>query len=535
MRIGLDFDNTLIKYDHVFAEEAKRVKLIPKQWKGTKKQLRDTLRSIKDGEHMWQKLQGKVYGPEISKAELFPGVAQFLIRCKQRREEIFIVSHKTEYAHFDPTETPLREVALNWMEMTGFFNKKLYGLKKNCVYFEKTREEKLSRISSLDLDIFIDDLEEIFANIDFPNIKKILFTEDFKEGSNAIVFNNWTSISNKILGPITLEDSKELAQTILHENVKKVKKIKGRGNSRIYKIFTTSSKVYILKNYPDLIIDKRKRLKTEVQSCNLLEHLNLTPKVVSYDIDLNIALFESVEGKDLKIIKKEHIGQALNLVKKIKGLENSVFEKPASEACTSLDQLFSQIELRLQKLKRIEEINLQKFINKSFSPLYRDVKEWSTMNWPYRNLKDTLPKTKQTLSFSDFGFHNSILRNDGSLCFLDLEYFGWDDPVKLIADFIWHPAMTLSKYHKKIWLKESFKIFDEDKLLRERFHASWPLYGLRWAMIILNLFNKDEWAKKIHVDENNQFNRKKKMFDQIKKAYAVCNHIKFHQMECPYE
>ena len=124
MRIGLDFDNTLIKYDHVFAEEAKRVKLIPKQWKGTKKQLRDTLRSIKDGEHMWQKLQGKVYGPEISKAELFPGVAQFLIRCKQRREEIFIVSHKTEYAHFDPTETPLREVALNWMEMTGFFNKK---------------------------------------------------------------------------------------------------------------------------------------------------------------------------------------------------------------------------------------------------------------------------------------------------------------------------------------------------------------------------------------------------------------------------
>ena len=43
MRIGLDFDNTLAQYDHVFAVEAKRGKLIPAQWEGTKKQLRDIL------------------------------------------------------------------------------------------------------------------------------------------------------------------------------------------------------------------------------------------------------------------------------------------------------------------------------------------------------------------------------------------------------------------------------------------------------------------------------------------------------------
>ena len=46
MRIGLDFDNTLAQYDHVFAVEAKRGKLIPAQWEGTKKQLRNILCNI---------------------------------------------------------------------------------------------------------------------------------------------------------------------------------------------------------------------------------------------------------------------------------------------------------------------------------------------------------------------------------------------------------------------------------------------------------------------------------------------------------
>ena len=100
MRIGLDFDNTLARYDHVFAAEARYENLVPAKWHGNKKQLRDTLRSAQDGELLWQKLQGRVYGPNMLQAKLFPGVAQFLVRCKYRGDEVFIVSHKTEYGHY---------------------------------------------------------------------------------------------------------------------------------------------------------------------------------------------------------------------------------------------------------------------------------------------------------------------------------------------------------------------------------------------------------------------------------------------------
>ena len=534
MRIGLDFDNTLARYDHVFAAEAKQEKFVSSEWKGTKKQLRDTLRSLQDGDLMWQKLQGRIYGPMMSEAKLFPGVFQFMLRCKHRGYDVFIVSHKSEYGHFDPTETPLRQAALEWMTQNGFFKKTKCGLSEERVFFEKTRREKVSRISSLDLDVFVDDLKEVYAENDFPKIEKILFTTDIDEEQDVISCNNWSAIANEVLGPITDEDCRELAQTMLNEKISKVQKIQGRGNSRIYQIKTEKNHVHALKYYPDLLLDPRNRLQTEVQACHLLEEYHLTPKVVAFDKDLNIAIFEWIDGESLQNVEEVHIDQALGFIEKLQKLNVSDFSQAASEACTSADQLFSQIENRLQQLEIVGNEQLKQFLNTIFKPLYLDVKNWSTQKWPANNLREILPKTKQTLSPSDFGFHNSILRSDGALCFLDLEYFGWDDPVKLIADFIWHPAMTLSDDHKKRWLENSFIIFKNTEEIQQRFHAAWPLYGMRWAMILLNEFRKDGWEKKLHVDENVEKFREKKLSEQIDKAVAKCDLIKSNQMECPY-
>jgi len=35
------------------------------------------------------------------------------------------------------------------------------------------------------------------------------------------------------------------------------------------------------------------------------------------------------------------------------------------------------------------------------------------------------------------------------IIFLDFEYFGWDDPAKMIVDFLLHPAMNLSRRRRK--------------------------------------------------------------------------------------
>ena len=40
MRIGIDLDNTIVNYDHVFKSIAYKNKLINKNWSGTKSQLK---------------------------------------------------------------------------------------------------------------------------------------------------------------------------------------------------------------------------------------------------------------------------------------------------------------------------------------------------------------------------------------------------------------------------------------------------------------------------------------------------------------
>jgi len=273
---------------------------------------------------------------------------------------------------------------------------------------------------------------------------------------------------------------------------------------------------------------------TEVHALKMVEHLQRTPKVVAFDKEQNIALYEWIEGAHLTHIRKEHISQALGFIENIQSLENRDSYPLASEACLSADHIFSQINHRFQQLSLVKNQVLQNFLNTTFKPLWDEVHNWSEQHWPKRNLVNDLPKTMQVFSPSDFGFHNALLKNDGEICFLDFEYFGRDDPVKLMADFIWHPGMNLNFSHKAKWLKETFRVFGKDPDLYSRFHAAWPLYGLRWSLILLNEFREDGWNKRVYANTDLESNHEKRLDEQLVKAASVCEQIQITNMKCPY-
>ena len=527
MRIGLDFDNTLACYDQIFASESKKLGLIPESWEGSKKDLRNELRSLQNGEKYWQKIQGRVYGPCMSQAKLFPGLALFLMRCKKRGEDIFIVSHKTKYGHYDPTHTPLRRIALDWMTSKKFFEKTFFDLDPENVFFAETRKEKIKFILKLNLDIFIDDLEEIFDDLTFPNIKKILFSANSQKKYHDIVYDNWTQIGNEIFGPLKNDECRMVAQRICPDKIKEVQKITGKGNSKIYKVKTEGRKKYALKFYPDNLLDKRPRLKTEVNACKFMKDLHETPKVISYDERFNIALFDWISNNHVKKINISFIEKALDFVEKLNKLSlNSINNLPlSSEACLSASELLYQLENRFKYLELIKNDLLQKFLEKRFKPLWSKTIDFYVMKWPTSNLDQILPQTKQTLSPSDFGSHNSLLQKDGTICFIDHEYFGWDDPVKLAADFLWHPAMKLETHHKIFWLEGMYKIFENDSEFKKRFEAAYPVYGLRWILILLNEFTNKGWNNRIHANSELSNQRESILISQIKKAETICKKI----------
>jgi hypothetical protein len=201
LRIGLDFDNTLITYDEVFLSMAREQGLVDADFIGRKQAIRDAIRLVPDGELSWQRLQGQVYGKGLAHAAMVDGVDAFLRRCRLDNVPVVIVSHKTEFGHLDPDRVNLREVARDWMTEHGFFHDSGYAIAPGNVYFEGTRQDKLARIAQLGCTHFIDDLEEVLTDPAFPpGVERILFTEHKPESGPYIVCPTWWHIEEQVFG-----------------------------------------------------------------------------------------------------------------------------------------------------------------------------------------------------------------------------------------------------------------------------------------------------------------------------------------------
>jgi hypothetical protein len=200
LRIGIDFDNTIITYDDVFCAAARAKGLVAADFAGNKQAVRDAIRLLPDGELAWQRLQGQVYGKGIAGAKMVDGVAAFLHRARAERCSVAVVSHKTEYGHFDPDRVNLRSAALEWMAGQGLFDGG-HGIAVANVYFEGTRAEKLKRIAALSLTHFIDDLEEVLTDPDFPpDVERILFADEAPAAAPYTRCATWSAIERQIFG-----------------------------------------------------------------------------------------------------------------------------------------------------------------------------------------------------------------------------------------------------------------------------------------------------------------------------------------------
>jgi hypothetical protein len=200
MRIGVDFDNTLIDYDRVFLAAARERGLVAADFAGPKRAVRDAIRQLPDGEAAWQRLQGHVYGAGIGGATLFAGADAFLRRCARAGVALFIVSHKTRYGHHDPARVDLRAAARDWMAAQGFCAPDRAGIPPEHVFFEDDREHKLARIAALGCTHFIDDLEEVFADPCFPpGVCRILFAATGAACCDAVCAD-WQQIAAAVFG-----------------------------------------------------------------------------------------------------------------------------------------------------------------------------------------------------------------------------------------------------------------------------------------------------------------------------------------------
>jgi len=173
MRIGLDFDNTIVSYDALFHTVALEKKLISKELPISKLAVRDYLRNA-NKEDLWTEMQGYVYGARMREARAYGGVFDALSKLLVNGHELFIVSHKTKHP-FIGEQYDLHQAAQEWI-LNNLQQAENNLISSKNVYFELSKEAKLNRISQISCDIFIDDLPEILLAPTFPlTTKRILF------------------------------------------------------------------------------------------------------------------------------------------------------------------------------------------------------------------------------------------------------------------------------------------------------------------------------------------------------------------------
>jgi hypothetical protein len=178
---------------------------------------------------------------------------------------------------------------------------------------------------------------------------------------------------------------------------------------------------------------------------------------------------------------------------------------------------------------------LHTFLDHDFTPFLDEVARWSEarLNSAGMSSAEELDWTRRTLSPSDFGFHNALRQPDGPVIFLDFEYFGWDDPAKMIVDFLLHPAMDLSADLKRVFVSAILGRFGDWPALRARVESVYPLFGLKWCMIMLNEFLPDSFLRR-QFAATAPADRAALQHQQLEKARQMLGRIRHEYQTFPY-
>src|SRR3989338_1999314 len=352
------------------------------------------------------------------------------------------------------------------------------------------------------------------------------------------------SISSVSEDSATVSAIQDLASRMRKQGIVRAQKIGNGANRCVFRLEDENARQYVAKFYFRHPTDPRDRLNVEYSSLSLLRAEGITniPRPVVMDREKSCAIYEFIDGKSIRgedatVADIDCAVEFLSKLKKLKESPKSRDIQLASEACLSPQAIVESILQRLNRLYKLQETGeeyaeLRSFLMNAIKPFLNILREWSHRrgNQLHVPFDKDIPLEQRTLSPSDFGFHNDIREKSGRIVFLDLEYFGWDDPAKMISDFLLHPAMALPVPMKRAFFDKAIAAFAENEQLAKRMEVVYPLYGIKWCLIFLNEFIPDEFSRRIYAngDETNgteivkaQLLKARNLYRTIKETYQA--------------
>ncbi len=283
-----------------------------------------------------------------------------------------------------------------------------------------------------------------------------------------------------------------------------VERIRAGRNSEVSRIHNRDGQ-WLLKRYFRSASDARDRLGTEFGFLRYLQALGVSnvPVPLGADHDLQLGLYSFLAGSRPKSITSSDIRQAADFIGRINRRGENAGLPAAADACVSWQDHLDLAQSRIVRLTHVlpsTELAAQvrEFATTQLLPCWTQLAARLRDEATPGDRSAALSQQDRILSPSDFGFHNT-LENDGSLLFVDFEYAGWDDPAKLICDFMCQPELPVTPSQGRQFMVEVAGQFPHPDTVRQRVQSLLPFHRLKWCCILLNEFRREDRGRRLHA------------------------------------
>jgi len=284
-----------------------------------------------------------------------------------------------------------------------------------------------------------------------------------------------------------------------------MEQIRAGRNSEVWRL-RSAGKLCILKNYFQDALDGRNRLGTEYRFLQFLSEVGVdrVPRPLGIDMSAHRAIYSHLPGSRPIDVTEAHVKQAASFIASINYHRTTVAASGignASEACFSMQDHLDLTDGRLRRWMAIPpatDVHIQAYA------FMRDtvIPAWESMRTRLLNATGMpvvgLSSNERVLSPSDFGFHNS-LEKDGDLGFVDFEYAGWDDPAKLICDFMCQPELPVTERQGQQFMAEIMNQLPGSEAIEHRVRSFLPVHRFKWVGILLNEFRAGDRQRRVHA------------------------------------
>lgn len=341
------------------------------------------------------------------------------------------------------------------------------------------------------------------------------------------------------------DELRRVAARLAGGAIEAIEMIDAGGNSRVYRVVGADGRRFALKVYFRSGSDERDRLSCEFEALRFLwdHEVRDVPQPLAADAAAGCALYRLVEGPSAAgFVTGADIDLAVAFLVRLKELSRlpeSGSLPAAAEACFSIQAIVDNIGLRLARLTDRYEgerayPEVDEFLVRRFEPGMAEIVAWCRAAGAAGPSFDReLETAERTLSPSDFGFHNAVRPADGRLVFVDFEYFGWDDPAKMVVDVLLHPAMDLAPELKRRFVGGILDGFADYPNLADRVKIVYPLFGLKWCMIMLNEFLPEHLLRRRFAGGDG-FDREARQAEQLAKVRHMLETISEGYEHFPY-